>query len=142
MAVQATLALPENATLEQVAEFVRHDRFVMNALEPKFLEARKGYALVSMDVEDKHLNGHDVVMGGAVFSLADIAFAVASAIGQPPTVTATSTIEFLRSASVGPLTAECTMDKLGRRLCYADVQVRDQAGKTVAVVKITGCRVD
>lgn len=80
------------------------------------------------------------VMGGAMFTLADYAFAIASCIGQAPTVSVASTIEFLNAGTGNEMYAECTMDKMGRSMCYADVKVTDENDRVLAIVKMTGYR--
>ncbi|ACV21553.1 Acyl-coenzyme A thioesterase PaaI [Slackia heliotrinireducens] len=134
-------ALPEGATLEEVqAVFVR-DRFAQTACnEPEILIAEKGHAKVRMDVTEDHVNVKRTVMGGAMFTLADYAFAIASCIGQAPTVSVTSTIEFLNAGTGNEMYAECTMDKMGRSMCYADVKVTDENDRVLAIVKMTGYR--
>jgi len=42
------------------------------------VEAEAGYCKARMKIEDKHLNAANVVQGGALFTLADLAFAIAS----------------------------------------------------------------
>jgi uncharacterized protein (TIGR00369 family) len=42
------------------------------------MEVSTGKAKVRMKIEKKHLNSHDTVHGGAIFTLADTAFALAS----------------------------------------------------------------
>lgn len=41
-------------------------------------EVKEGYSKVSMNITDNMLNIHNTVNGGVIFSLADVAFAIAS----------------------------------------------------------------
>ena len=44
----------------------------------EIVEAGTGYCKARLVIEDKHMNAANVVQGGAIFTLADLAFAVAS----------------------------------------------------------------
>ena len=57
--------------------FFKNDRFArLSGIE--LLDAGPGWAKAQMAVGDQHLNAADVVHGGALFTLADLVFAVAS----------------------------------------------------------------
>ena len=132
--------VPADASLAEVERVFSQDRYAATSLAPAIEEARCGFARVSMDVADNHLNGMGSLMGGVSFTLADYAFAIASNIGQSPTVTASSTIDFMGTPKDGRLIAECEMEKSGCSLCFATVHVTDGLGNAVARVSITGFR--
>ena len=75
--------------LEEARAFFAGDRF---ATENGAVidEIGEHYAICSMEITPHHLNAAGRVMGGAVFMLADFAFAVASNFGHPADVTTTS----------------------------------------------------
>jgi acyl-CoA thioesterase len=64
---------------EQVAAF--EDNAFARLLGMHIIEARDGYARVEMDCAGK-LNPHGIAHGGAIFSLADHAFGIASNCGE------------------------------------------------------------
>lgn len=64
-------------------------------------DARAGYARLSMKVRADMLNGHGIVHGGMVFTLADTAFAYVCNGRNEKTVAAQASIIFLGSASEG-----------------------------------------
>jgi acyl-CoA thioesterase len=64
---------------EQVAAF--EDNAFARLLGMHIIEARDGYARVEMDCAGK-LNPHGIAHGGAIFSLADHAFGIASNCGK------------------------------------------------------------
>lgn len=65
----------KNRTMTLI-EFFKKDRFaVMAGVE--LLEVKQGYAKARMLVTKEHLNGGGVCQGGALFTLADLAFAAA-----------------------------------------------------------------
>ena len=76
---------------------------------------------VEMDLEDK-LNGFGIGHGGAVFSLADEAFAIACNQGEFPQVAMSASIKYLKPAT-GRLTAVARKAKEDDRLSIYSVQV-------------------
>lgn len=84
-----------DATLDEVRAFFANDRYATVACGAVIEEARPGYARVVLQVEENHLNGMGSLMGGVSFTMADFAFAVASNIGQAPTVSTNCSIDFL-----------------------------------------------
>lgn len=133
-------ALLEGATIEQVREFFRGDRFATVGCNPLIEEARPGHSKVSMHIEENHLNGLGSLMGGVSFTLADFAFAVASNVGQLPTVTVNVSVDFMGTPKDDTLVAVCEMEKSGRTLCFASVRVADGLGNPVSRLAFTGCR--
>jgi acyl-CoA thioesterase len=94
--------LPAGVTIEeQIASFDSSE--FAQLLDMKVLEAREGYARVIMDPSQKKTpNG--VVHGGAIFSLADHAFAIAANAGSTDRVAVSIHIQFIAPAH-GYLTA-------------------------------------
>jgi len=103
-------------------------------------EAHENYAKCSMAIKNRHLNAAGRVMGGAIFTLADFAFAVAANTEITVTVSLTSEIRFLSVARGKTLTAEAKCLKSGRTSCAFDVAVTDETGTLVATVSATGLR--
>ena len=58
-------------------DFFKNDRFAMEA-GIKLTEVRPGYAKAELKVNEHHLNAGNVVQGGALFTLADLAIAAAA----------------------------------------------------------------
>ncbi|NGM16499.1 PaaI family thioesterase [Eggerthellaceae bacterium zg-893] len=136
----ATCPLPDDATLDQVNDLFRNDRYANETLRPRIEEASHGHSRVSMDIEPHHLNAMGSLMGGVPFVLADFSFAIASNIGQAPTVSISSTIDHVGVPRTNRLIATCDLDKDGRSLCFATVVVNDDAGNPVARVHFKGFR--
>jgi acyl-CoA thioesterase len=96
------------------------------------LEARDGYSKVSMKVEKNHTNALGFTHGGAIFSLADYAFAQACNFGDNVAVAVQVTINFLKPSVEGDvLTAEATRVSDGKTMGLYQVTVRNQ-DKTIA----------
>lgn len=123
--------------LEQVRTRFADDRFATD--NGAVIEAIDNcYAKCSMMIEDKHKNAIGIVMGGAIFTLADFTFAVASNWNKKPTVTLTSQISYIGKAKGDKLIAEAKCIKEGRSTCFYVVDVVDNLENKVASVTING----
>ena len=140
MDVEVKPLVAGDATLDEVRAFFANDRYATVACGAVIEEARPGYARIGLQVGEDHLNGMGSLMGGVSFTMADFAFAVASNIGQAPTVPTNCNIDFLGAPKTGALVAECRVEKDGRTLCFARVDVSDSAGNPVARMNVTGFR--
>jgi acyl-CoA thioesterase len=91
------------------------------------LEARDGYAKVTMKVEKNHTNALGFTHGGAIFSLADYAFAQADNFGDNVAVAIQVSINFLKPSAEGDiLTAEATRVSDGKTTGLYQVTVRKE----------------
>jgi len=103
------------------------------ALGIQLLEAKDGYAKVCMKIDKKHTNALGFTHGGAVFSLADYAFAHACNFGDNVAVAVQVNINFLRPSVEGDtLTAEATRVSDGKTMGLYHVTVKNQNTKMVA----------
>ncbi len=73
--------------------------------------------------------------GGVISALADIAgaFAVLTAAGKESGATIDLRIDYLKPARAGDLNAIGRVVKIGRRICRADMEVRDASSDLVAI---------
>ena len=96
-------------------------------------EARAGYARIACTVGPEMLNGHGNAHGGALFTLADTAFAYACNSHGENTVAHAANINFLSPAKSGDrLIAEAReLMRAGRSGSYA-VTISTQDGRPVA----------
>jgi len=88
-----------------------------------------GGAVVTLDPTTEHLRPGDTVSGPAMFTVADLAFYVATLglIGaEPLTVTTHASIDFMRKPGPGRLTGRATIHKLGRTLSVGQVLLYSQ----------------
>jgi acyl-CoA thioesterase len=103
------------------------------ALGMKVLESKDGYSRVSMKIEKIHTNALGFTHGGAVFSLADYAFAHACNCGDNVAVAVQVSINFLRPSAEGDvLVAEASRVSDGKTTGLYQVTVRKD-DKTVAL---------
>lgn len=128
-------------TLEEVREQFSRDRFA--TANGAVIEAvEEGYAKCSMILNETHRNAMGAVMGGAIFTLADFAFAVASNWNKAAHVSLSASISFLGGAKGSKLIAEAVKIKEGRKTCYYEVTVYDELGNQIAHMTSNGYCLD
>ncbi len=126
-------------TIDEVRELFSNDRFATeNGAIIEEIGTR--YAKCSLKLENRHRNALGAVMGGASFTLADFAFAVASNWEHPGVVSLSSNITYLGVAKGEYLIAEAVCVKDGRTTSYYRIEVSDELGNLIAVVTTTGYR--
>jgi acyl-CoA thioesterase len=102
------------------------------ALGIQLLDAKDGYAKVSMKVQKTHTNALGFTHGGAIFSLADYAFAQACNYGDNVAVAVQVSINYLKPSAEGDtLIAEATRVSDGKTAGLYHVTVKN-GEKTVA----------
>ena len=95
-----------------------------------------GYAETTLTVGDEHLNFHGTPHGGAVYTLADAAFAAASNTGPNTAVALETNISYFSAVDVGErLRAVAEEVHAGGRTAAYDVRVEDEAGDPVATFR-------
>jgi len=116
---------------ENWIDFFKQDRFAA-AAGIQTLEAGRGYCRCMMPIGENHMNSVGVVHGGAIFTLADFAFAVASNSHGQLALAVQASISFLKSVSSGILYAEATEVVEPTRLGCYEISVSDESGSLVA----------
>ena len=130
----------DTAILIAVQERFANDRFATEngaVIE----EIGEGYAKIVLELDEHHYNAVGGVMGGAIFTIADFAFAVAANWQGKTVVSQTAQITYLGKAKGKKLIAEARMVKDGRSMCYYVIEVRDELGSQVAQVTSSGFHV-
>ena len=109
-------------------------------------DADYGYGKVALAFEENTQNSLGMLHGGAIFTLADMAFGVAANFGNEDDegimISATASISYMKSAKSGPITAEANLVNGGRRLGTYEIKIYDGLGTCVACATITGYRLD
>ena len=132
--------ITSNMSLEEIREFFSGDKFATGA-GCELVSCKKGTAVARMRITDAHSNGMGNVMGGAIFTLADFALAVASNLDEPASVAVNNSMQFCSSCKGDVLTAVASADKSGRTLGFYTVDVTDNTGRYIAKMTATCCRV-
>ena len=125
--------------LEALQQKFANDRFATGQTGCVIEKAGKNFSRCSVTIRPHHLNAAGTVMGGAIFTLADFAFAVAAnCCDQPLTVSISSQITYLAPPRGAHMTAHCTCVKSGRQTCLYQVDIYDDNHTPVALVTIQG----
>ena len=125
--------------MDSIKEILAGDMFARQA-GIQLLEVRPGYARASMKLTPNHLNSEGVCQGGALFTLADLAFAAASNSRGQLTFSLNANITYLRSVSKGCVYAEATELFNHHRVPFIEVRLTDEAGELVALFTSSGYR--
>lgn len=125
-------------TIEEIKEKLNQDDRFCRYNEMRIDVIRPGYAEAVMEITENKLNGLGIAQGGAIFTLADLAFAGASNAAGFRTVAFTSNISFVRPGTGKRLRAIATEVSRGRRTGVYCVQVFNDDGKIVAHGTTTG----
>jgi acyl-CoA thioesterase len=111
--------------------FSANDRFAaFNGI--RLLEVAPGRAVAEMDISDNHLNSVGVVHGGAMFTLADFAFAAACNSQGVMSLAVSISMNFVKAVSGGKLRAACEEVTNGKLANY-QAKIYDEAGDIIAV---------
>ena len=124
-----------------IQDFLQGDKFALLA-GVTLLDVGNGYAKACMEVKPEHLNGGGVCQGGALFTLADLAFAAATNSHAKLTFSIDSYIHFFRSVSTGMLYAEAHEVFNHKRLANCEVRITSEQGELIATFNGTGYRKD
>ena len=118
--------------MDQVRKLLSNDRFALgNGIE--LVDVSPGYAKTRMPITEQHLNGVNTAQGGAIFTLADLAFAAACNSHGTIAVAVNVSISFMKAATKGTLVAEAKEVTINPRLGTYAVTVTDDEGDVVAV---------
>ena len=129
-------------SIEEAREIFSKDLYATKLTGAVIDEIGENYARCSLKLTDDHKNAYGGVMGGAIYTLADFAFAVASNYEKDEaTVSLVGTASFMSAPKGNTLFAEAELIKDGRRNSFYDVHVSDDTGRVVAVVNFTGAHV-
>ena len=127
--------------MEKYKEFFKADRFAANA-GIELLEVKLGYAKARMLVTPEHLNAGGVCQGGALFTLADLAFAAVANSHDQLTLSINANITFIRSVKEGYVYAEAVEVFNHHRIPFIEVRLVDEAGELIGVMTSSGYRKD
>ena len=116
---------------EEAREYFSRDRFATeNGMTLDELD--ESHAVTSMAVGDRHRNAFGGVMGGAIFTLADFAFAALTNDCTQLTVAQQVSVNYLSAPRGERLVACARYRKDGRSSCVVNVDVTDDTGRDVA----------
>ena len=118
--------------MQKIKEFFKKDAFA-ESCGIELLEVSQGSAKAKMNITPNHLNGVGTVQGGAIFTLADFAFAAASNSHGTVAVAINVSISFVKAVSKGILCAQAKETSINPKLATYDVRVTDQTDSLIAI---------
>jgi acyl-CoA thioesterase len=125
---------------EKIRQHLLTDKFAA-ALGIELIALEEGYARCEMVVRKDMLNAHGSTHGGAIFTLADFAFASACNSYGQTAVALEVNINFLEAVKPGTrLIAEAKEESKGGRIALYHLTVIDEHGKLVASSHATAYR--
>jgi len=124
-----------NPAYVQAASLVVNRSPYFALLSMSIREIGMGYALLDIEVQNKHLQPFGVVHGGVFASIVDAAafWAVFSEVDEDTAMTSVDLkVNFLAPARAGKLIARGRRIKLGKTLALADAEVVDEENRILA----------
>ena len=113
--------------VEKIAKFMLENDKVAVWLNVELIEVKKSYAKIAMVVREDMLNAAGICQGGAIFSLADFAFALASNSYGKVALATSANINFANPAFKGErLIAEAKELNRTRRTGLYQIEVRKE----------------
>ncbi|PYG87549.1 acyl-CoA thioesterase [Ruminiclostridium sufflavum DSM 19573] len=126
---------------KDIIVFFEKDRFA-HYVGIELIKVEPGFAVTQLKLSDRHLNGLGIVQGGAIYTLADFAFAAATNSGGLATVGINCSITYFSSPKGSIITAQAKETSSEKRICGCDVEVLDEDGKLIAKFSGTGYRIN
>jgi len=126
---------------EEARQYFSEDRFATeNGIVLDELDSQ--HSVCSVELGPRHRNAFGGVMGGAIFTLADFAFATLTNDRAHVTVAQQVSINYLSPAKGNKLIATATYKKDGRSSCVVNVDVVDDASREIAQFVGTGFKLN
>ena len=124
-------------TIDDARAYFSKDRFATdNGMTLDELD--ESHAVTSLTLGERHRNVFGGVMGGAIFTLADFAFAALTNSRESVTVAQQVSINYLSAPKGAKLIAAARYKKDGRNSCVVNIDVADDTGREVAQFVGTG----
>lgn len=108
-----------------------NDKFA-NELGIQLVSFSDGRAVARMAIKDNLTNALKWAHGGAIFTLADLAFAAASNSAGMPAVAISATINYVKAIKAGVLTATAKALSSKKKIATYSVKVTDEENDLVA----------
>jgi acyl-CoA thioesterase len=117
--------------MKKIVELFEKDKFARNC-GIQIVEVKPGFAECSMIISENHLNGIGIIMGGALFTLADFTFSLAANSHGTIAVTLNASISYLQKCSGGNITAKATEVFRTEKTGLYRVSINDETDRLLA----------
>lgn len=118
--------------IKKLELILSNDRFARHN-QIRLVSVKQGEAVAEMIVSEEHLNGVNIIHGGALFTLADFAFAAASNSRGRIAIATNANISFFKGISSGKITATAKELNSGRTLATFIVEITDENDDKIAL---------
>ena len=108
------------------------DRFATEVVGVEAVAVARNYAKAKLVVQPRHYNGVGIVQGGAYFTLADYAFALASNTDTETVVAIEVGMSYMKPTTSGTLYAEATLLTRSKSLVSYEIPITNEQGELVA----------
>lgn len=125
------------ASIDDARAFFAGDRFATESVMT-LEELDESHAVTSVEIGARHRNALGGVMGGAIFTLADLAFAALTNDRERSVVAQQVSVNYLAAPKGGRLVATARYKKDGRSSCVGNVDIVDDSGREIAQFVGTG----
>ncbi|MDR3599241.1 MAG: PaaI family thioesterase [Desulfosporosinus sp.] len=122
---------------DKLMKLLDNDRFAA-LVGIELVKVQPGYAVAKMEITEKHLNGVNIIQGGAIFTLADFAFAAASNACGQITVGINASISYFQASNGKTLIAEAKEVAVSQKIANYNVDVFNENKDHIARLSITG----
>ncbi len=123
--------------MDEIKQFFSEKDLFARHAGIELLEVFSGRAKACMKIATYHYNGARTVHGGAIFTLADFAFAVASNSHGTLAMGINTSVSFVKAATGGTLYAEAREEARSSKLATYSVHVTDDDDDVVAIFQGT-----
>lgn len=130
----------ETRHLRQVKQRFELEAFPHGVLGIRIQNAHPGSSQLILESTPEVRNAHGNVMGGAIFTLVDVAAGTAVYEEGFSFLTVESSIQFVNQAMGSHLIARGREVKRGRRLSFCTVEVANDKGRLIAMASVTMTR--
>ena len=118
--------------IESISKKSKNDNFIQ-FLGIKILKIEKGYASVSLKMREEFLNFNNLIHGGVIYSVADVAFSLASNSLGISAVALQVNVNFLKPVSINDeLIAEVKLKKFGKSVSLYQMEVYNGEKQLIA----------
>jgi len=117
--------------MNDLSEHLKHDRFAEYIGIERFF-SEDGYWTARLKVTENHLNGLGAAQGGAIFTLADYVFAMASNTDKRTSVGLQTSISFIAPAPLGSVLSASVREISRRRtVSIYLIEIRNETDNTL-----------
>jgi len=126
---------------DEQTKMLKNDRFA-SSIGIELVKMEPGNAVAKMDIMENHLNGVNMIQGGAIFTLADFAFAAAANASGQVTVGLNANIAYFKASKGKTLIAEAKEVSASKKIAHYNVDVFNENKEYIARVSFTGFKKD